>query len=74
MTFNLRSSGQKSRHAEARRIKRDCKRLAEILARHEVALEEMVKEIRTVLEEIDEGQMARGQIRLKLGIFDLEKD
>ena len=52
MPINLRSLGQRERHAASRRAIDDRRRLEELLVRHEVELEKMVGEIRTALSEL----------------------
>ena len=74
MTINVRSEGQRARHAAARKAKENRRRLAELLARHEVALENMIGEIHTALSDLDEDGYIRGYVRLKLGINDSEKE
>ena len=72
MTINLRSWGQQQRHAAARKARDDRRRLAQLLARHEVALENMIGEIRAALSGLDEDNYIRGSVRRELGIDDSE--
>ncbi len=74
MTINLRSEGQRARHAAARNATNDRRRLAELLARHEVALENMAGEIRAALSGLHEDDYIRGYVRLKLGINDSDEE
>lgn len=74
MTNFIRSEGQRSRHEAARKAKDDRRRLAELLARHEVTLENMIGEISAALSGLDEDAYIRGYVRLKLGIDDSKDD
>ena len=49
---NLRSWGQQSRHAEARKAKEDRRKLIELLERQEKTLKGALKELRATLREV----------------------
>jgi len=74
MTSKIRSMSQKLRHAESRKDKENSRRFAELLARHEVALENMVGEIRAALSELtSDDSYIRESVRRKLGINDTDE-
>lgn len=73
MTSNMRSISQKLRHADSRKDKENSRRFAELLARHEVALENMVGEIRAALSESGQGYIRHFE-RGKLGINDTDDE
>lgn len=70
MATNARSWGQQSRHAAARQAKDDRRRLAELLARHEVGLENMIGEIRAALNGLEDVSYIHGSVRRELGVDD----
>lgn len=59
--WNLRSDGQRTRHADARRAIADRRILVECLARQELVLEKLLADIRATLEKTHEGLVAEAR-------------
>jgi hypothetical protein len=70
---DLRSFGQISRHADARKAKNDRSALANLLARHEAALKIMLGEVRAALDNVEGGKFARESLRYNLRMDKPEK-